>query len=375
MSTGQVYWLISAPVPEHAEKDKILDSVQRKLHGLASCFSFVFPINQLRFGTLDALMSLSDDLVKFDLVVENVTRKIASQLYSLFDPKEHPKLLSVNGASPELYLTHFKWDEAKYPIKSTCRELTEIINSQVNKLDEELRVKAGEYSTTSMSITQSDRQQTGNLVSKDLSEIIKQEHWMQSEYLTTLYVAVPKHSASDWENIYESLTTHVLPRSSKLITSDSEYNLYSVTLFKRDVDEFKTKAREKRFTVRDFQYDPTKIEKSKKDKEVLKATRETQKNKLVLWCKTNFAEAFIAWIHLKAIRVFVESILRYGLPPHFQTVLAQPQKGSDRKARVGLTELFKNLGSKHLEASEDEQGSEAFFPYVSLTINIEMKTS
>lgn len=32
---------------------------------------------------------------------------------------------------------------------------------------------------------------------------------------------------------------------------------------------------------------------------------------LVRWLKVNFSEAFIAWIHVKALRVFVESVLRY----------------------------------------------------------------
>lgn len=31
---------------------------------------------------------------------------------------------------------------------------------------------------------------------------------------------------------------------------------------------------------------------------------------LLRWLKVNFSEAFIAWIHLKALRVFVESVLR-----------------------------------------------------------------
>jgi hypothetical protein len=31
---------------------------------------------------------------------------------------------------------------------------------------------------------------------------------------------------------------------------------------------------------------------------------------LVRWLKVNFGEAFIAWIHVKALRVFVESVLR-----------------------------------------------------------------
>lgn len=32
---------------------------------------------------------------------------------------------------------------------------------------------------------------------------------------------------------------------------------------------------------------------------------------LLRWLKVNFSEAFIAWIHIKALRVFVESVLRW----------------------------------------------------------------
>lgn len=31
---------------------------------------------------------------------------------------------------------------------------------------------------------------------------------------------------------------------------------------------------------------------------------------LLRWLKVNFSEAFIAWVHIKALRVFVESVLR-----------------------------------------------------------------
>lgn len=29
------------------------------------------------------------------------------------------------------------------------------------------------------------------------------------------------------------------------------------------------------------------------------------------WLKVNFSECFCAWVHIKALRVFVESVLRY----------------------------------------------------------------
>lgn len=46
----------------------------------------------------------------------------------------------------------------------------------------------------------------------------------------------------------------IVPRSTQLITQDSEYGLFNVTLFKKVIEEFKLHAREKKFIVRDFTY-------------------------------------------------------------------------------------------------------------------------
>lgn len=42
------------------------------------------------------------------------------------------------------------------------------------------------------------------------------------------------------------------------------------------------------------------------------------------WCKTAYSEVFGSWMHLVAVRLFVESILRYGLPPSFVPVIVKP---------------------------------------------------
>jgi len=111
----------------------------------------------------------------------------------------------------------------------------------------------------------------------------------------------------------------------------------------------------------------------------LDAEREKQKKALIRWCKTNFSEAFIAWIHLKAIRVFVESVLRYGLPTNFQAMLLLPQKKQIKRLRQTLLELYGHLSSKIVFSGgkqnheEDDPMQEKFFPYVFLEINLDFK--
>ena len=42
-----------------------------------------------------------------------------------------------------------------------------------------------------------------------------------------------------------------------------------------------------------------------------------RKANLEQWCRTSYGEAFSALVHVNAVRLFVESVLRYGLPPCF----------------------------------------------------------
>ena len=58
---------------------------------------FKFEVPSLTVGTLDTLMTLSDDLVKTDQVVEQTVRKIEKTTQELFDRKASD--LSVGGKS------------------------------------------------------------------------------------------------------------------------------------------------------------------------------------------------------------------------------------------------------------------------------------
>lgn len=55
-------------------------------------------------------------------------------------------------------------------------------------------------------------------------------------------------------------------------------------------------------------------------------------------------QAFSAWIHICAIRLFVESILRYGLPPRFLAVLMKPSPKGVSKLRKALASTFGSKG-------------------------------
>jgi len=66
-----------------------------------------------------------------------------------------------------------------------------------------------------------------------------------------------------------------------------------------------------RFIVRDFVYDEQSLKAGRSERDKLVQEKQRLYAPLVRWLKINFGEIFSAYMHVKALRVFVESVLRF----------------------------------------------------------------
>jgi len=372
------FWLISAPgekTPQQA-----WEACKSKTDGLSLNYKFNLP--ELKVGTLDTLVGLSDDLGKLDALCESIARKIAGYFSEVLEEKQDKVLenLQVNGMDPALYLVKFHWDSAKYPIQQSLKNLQEIIGKQITQIDGDLKTKATSYNNIKNNLQALERKETGSLLVRNLSSLVKKQDFvLDSEYMQTLLVVVPKSMMQDWEIMYEKLTDMVVPRSSSCLFSDNEHALYTVTLFKKVIDEFKHHAREKKFIVREFQWDDSQIEASKEELTKLAQNKKKHFGPLVRWLRVNFGEAFIAWVHVKALRVFVESVLRYGLPVNFQAMILQPNKGKHKKLRDTLNEMYSYLDGAQSDSKADNceipamlVGNQEYYSYVYFNLKLNL---
>lgn len=378
------YWLISAPGEQSI--NRTFESLENATSKRDLCNNYKFSLPDLKVGTLDTLVGLSDDLAKLDTYVEQVSRKIAAAIADTLEIKgansmaEHLKV-NLGAASVDVasYLTQFQWDHAKYPIKQSLKSLHDIINKQIAQIDADLKIKHSAYTAVKGTLQSIERKQTGSLLVRNLADIVKKEHFvLGSEYLSTLLVVVPKALYNDWRNNYERLSGYIVPRSSILIKEDQDHGLFTVTVFNKVIDEFKQHARENKFIVRDFNYDEEEIKAGKNEVEKLESDKKRQLALLLRWLKVNFSEAFSAWIHVKALRIFVESVLRYGLPVNFLAVIIQPNKKSVKRLRDALNQLYSHLDTS-LSSNEPMDdipglnfGQNEYYPYVYFKINLEM---
>ncbi|XP_063957030.1 V-type proton ATPase subunit C-like [Lytechinus pictus] len=374
------FWLISAP------GEKTCQQTWERLNGATVRFdlslNYKFPIPDLKVGTLDTLVGLSDELGKLDSYVDNITHKLAHYLGEVLEDQKDrlAENLMANRMDLSTYVTRFQWDVAKYPIKLQLKSIAEIISKQVSQMDGDLKTKSHAYNSIKGNLQTLERKATGSLLSRNLGDIVKKDDFInESEYLTTLLVVVQKNLYSDWTLKYEKLSDMVVPRSTRMIYEDNDHGLYSVTLFKKVVDEYKLHARENKFMVREFTYNEEELNAGKNELNKLAADKKRQYGPLVRWLKINFSEAFQAWVHVKALRVFVESVLRYGLPVNFQPMILQPYKKTQKKMREVLNTLYGHLDGSNITAKDakvavDMPGlmfaNTEYYPYVFYPIQI-----
>ena len=368
-----LFWLISAPAEN--TKDATFSKLQNTLGDLSTNYKLKIP--DLKVGTLDSLMTLAEDLERIDRNVESVVHRLEKELREFSDGTAP----TIEGGPVERCLTSFDWDQAQFPVKYSLSDLVAMFQDIVARADEELKSKLLDYNQLKSALAQAERKTQGGLNTRSIVDYVKKSHVVNTEKFTTVFVAVPKFAVAEFLNQYETWSEFntdkaklngVVPRSALLIEEDQDFELHRVVVFRNVEDEFKGKARENRLTVRDFSFAEGQAAADTAERTKLKSDTDKSGQQLQRWAKTAYTETFRAWIHLKAVRVFVESVLRYGLPANFQAILIRPSRsGNEGRIRQLLKQLYNHLASS--DATEDKSGDETsqkWYPYVSIDVKV-----
>jgi V-type H+-transporting ATPase subunit C len=164
----------------------------------------------------------------------------------------------------------------------------------------------------------------GNLSTKSLSSVVDPRTVVQdSEYIETHLIAVPAQQVKEFLKAYETLTPMVVPRSANLVAQDSEFTLYAVTTFRKHSTEFVHKCREQKWIPRDFKYVEGGKEEERRDVERVGGDARKLWGETLRLGRTAWSEAVMVWVHVLVLRVFVETVLRYGLPLDFVCTLVK----------------------------------------------------
>jgi len=304
-----------------------------------------FSIPSFKIGTLDALVLQADELAKVDQQVESAVAKVADVLKNVCEDDRVQGHKMVNDKPMDQYIRNFTWNKVKYRSEKSIGELIDSLHKEVVTLDNDLKQKYTHYQSVKSSLTALEKKQTGNLSTRSLFSVVTKDDFItDSEYLETLLIAVPNSLKSDWLKSYETLAPMVVPRSSYKLTEDEEFSLFNVTLFKKHIPEFIQKVRAKKFIPREFTWTENASENARKETDNARVLERKLWNETLRLARTAWSDEFMAWIHLKALRVYVESVLRYGLPLEYTSaIIRTPNAKAAQKVKKQL-DVYNYLG-------------------------------
>merc|ERR1712137_737803 len=275
---------------------------------------------------------------------------------------------------------NWTWDEGKYPLSRNISDNVTLLMTAVTRLDEEARNKTAQYNEFKTTRGNLTKKEGVNLTNRDLIDVLtpsvvknngtQDDDFIVSDHFATIPVILSRGADKEFLESYETVTENIVPGSARQFqgVDDKDGNtIWRVVMFKSAVEAFKKQCRERKWVVRDFEYSEEAYKKLMAQREQVDEQVKRQHDLVRNLYAAAWSDSLIALVHLKAMRVFVESVLRFGMPINFVSFILSPKAGVGAPARKALADILgkADTGAARMAASQ-EDGDEVY-PYVSLS--------
>ena len=327
----------------------------------------------------------------------------------------------MHDKSTNAYLAKWSWDYARYQHQG--RKLSDLISqitSQTAYADEELKKLVGTHSEKLSNLSNWQRKKTINLGTSDFEDFLTPKtlsgvEIVNNDHLITLMVSMMKdleteflanYSNSDgWAQDIASYGpsedkdsvkgSPVVPKSAVKVFENQDQVLYAITVLRGHtkpgtvdlngnytagelvdyVEPLRAAFRDKRCTVRPLVFDASKATGVEANIEKASAEVEKSVNVISRWCSAHFGEIYSAFVHLRVISAYVESVMRYGVPVNFVVIFMKPDGKRGKEAQQGLTAQVLKVQPSLVRDDDDlddveEEDNPDDMPYVCAKIPI-----
>ncbi|PHH91741.1 hypothetical protein CDD83_10445 [Cordyceps sp. RAO-2017] len=342
------YALVSLPLGAFDSSDRD-DAISALSATVSSDNGTVVPfqIPDFKIGTLDALVQQADDLAKLEATCQAVVAKVGDSLRQVLNNDEDriASYKMVNDKPTDHYLRRFSWNKIRYRADKPIGELIDTLQKELLTVDNDVKSKFNQYNSVRTNLASLQRRQTGTLATKSLTPIVNPRLLIQdSEFIETHLIAVPTNVKKEFIKTYETISPMVVPRSAVEVDHDEEFTLFTAATFKKHSADFIHKCREQKWTPRQYKY----VEggREEEQRELDRVTNEERKvcGEALRMGRTGWSESVMVWVHVLTLRIFVEAVLRYGLPLQYVTALIKTTPKLAPKVKSALDSNYSYLG-------------------------------
>lgn len=353
-------FLISAPVEDCVEVSWL------KLKSVALNFATFSNISIPKFRTAPKaeLHELSKDLLHMDHSVENLFRYLLSTFEGVLQ-LEDVDLLEHLVVQKQTYgenITNFSWNMTKYSPYLSLSDLCHLFYKHFQNLNRQMRNNVVTYKEN-LKIATDYIIAEETLATQNLTSVVREETVVDTEYIQSVYVAVPQQSTDTWLEVYETLHDSVIACSNCFIVEDNDYKLYSVVIVRDDFLEFRDNCAKIGFIAREYRSDQDGFARKLHERRKLEEATRYQNVMLIQWLKVIADDIFEVLIHIKIFRAYIASLIRYG-HNNFQIIMFYPKKNSSQRLQIELRKLYEDDDKIDLDSEIELKQKNSYLPYL-----------
>lgn len=238
-------------------------------------------------GTLNSMMMNLDELSKYEVLCDNLLKKV-EKIYaevSKGGPLNEKLIENKQFGNVSLYkfLKNFQWDDLKFPRSG---DIIQPIKEKLISLEKSLKMKTQDFqdAKNSISMMGDDNNEAASIYTLNLNDLISEieqsesvdfsdvfnfERFLEepSRFLKNVLVFIPKTEIEKFQANYAQLDDAVVDGSFQKLGTRKDFCIARVVYFKEFTDGFNLKVKETyRGICREFEYNPKMAEKRKKMK-------------------------------------------------------------------------------------------------------------
>lgn len=278
----------------------------------------------------------------------------------------------------DAYMAGFTWSEEKFSKSMDVPGLARHLAKVTNDIDDQFKTISGAYNDGKAQKTVTASRDTKAYGTTDLvdafpPDLVENDDLVNTEHLTTVCIVLTQGQVAEFKGWYEGggAKEKVIPRSFKPLlkgAADKDGMLMNrVIVFRDTVDEFVKQCKMKYGpnSARVYDYSADNYHDTIGVREAAAAAYVTGHRNLVEGGIALYSDLFIAWVHLKLLRVILEGTLRFG-QGNVYACFAAPTK-----LEVARKDMKFALSCKTEPRSLEQQdeGAEEYHGYVSLSLS------
>ena len=336
-------------------------------------------MRELVNDNLDTLFKINDDLIRDEQEIEAFLKSLEKQLSDL---TTNPLQIKFRGAllDPKKAITEFQWDEGKYPNRSkTIADIMHKINEKYTETRKTIKSKTDDYnnSVNELKLKKKSQYEALSLMKQDYRDLVSKSkmEMKTTDYLCTMLCFVPTGNEKTFESKYMSLADgYVVPYSALRIDrgEDEKMQLYRVIVMKHKKDDFRNQCQgQLRITCKEYNEEEL-LSKPVEEKEIEKLNNESvqKKHDLERHAESGYSEVFYALLHLKYLRLYVESCLKYTSGDYYSVMVYVPRDKEHKLVSIMIKTFNDTKEQGWYGTKEELKETEDFYPFILIKISV-----